>query len=506
MKFDRSCGTLVHPTSFPSPYGIGDLGKEANNFIDFLIETNQTIWQLLPLGPTGFGESPYASYSAFAGNHYLISPDLLAEKGLLTEDELVPGRQEPTTRANYEAAYAFKDVIFQKACKRFYADADAPTLLDFESFKTDNQNWLDDYVLFIACLNYHKKRSWNTWEEGLARRDDKTLNFYRKKLAASIDLHYWLQYEFFDQWFKLRSYATDHQVKVIGDIPIFVDHNSADVWSRSHFFEVDETGNRTLVSGVPPDYFSDTGQLWGNPLYKWEEMEKDGYSWWIERFSQMFKLFDAIRVDHFRGFDAYWEVKADSETAQFGRWVEGPREKLFNVINDKLGRLPIIAEDLGIITKSVIELRDQFNFPGMKVLQFSFSGDATNDFLPHNYKTDNSVVYTGTHDNDTTLGWWAQAPESDQHHAREYMKTDGSEINWDMIRLAMFSVANQAIFTLQDLMDLPTEHRMNFPGTVEGNWLWRYTPDMLQQVNKQRIIKYAEMTNRNPRNRNKETS
>ncbi|MEX2402659.1 MAG: 4-alpha-glucanotransferase [Balneolales bacterium] len=499
MKFERSCGTLVHPTSFPSPYGIGDLGGEAKNFIDFLVETRQSIWQILPLGPTGFGESPYASYSAFAGNHYLISPDILAEKGLLEQDELAPGRKVPTPKVNYEEAYAFKDVIFQKACNRFYAEADASTLVDFENFKTDNESWLDDYVLFMACLNHYDNRPWNTWDEQLARRDDKTMNYYRKKLVPSIDLHYWLQYEFFDQWSKLRAYANNHQVKVIGDIPIFVDHNSSDVWSRSQYFEVDESGNRILVSGVPPDYFSETGQLWGNPLYKWKEMEKDGYSWWIERFSQMFKLFDAIRVDHFRGFDAFWEVKADSETAQFGRWVKGPGDKLFKVIHEKLGRLPIIAEDLGVITQSVVELRDQFDFPGMKILQFSFSGDAANDFLPHNYKTANSVVYTGTHDNDTSIGWFEQAPEHEKHCAREYMKTDGSEINWDLIRLAMFSVANQAIFTLQDLMDLPTEHRMNFPGTIEGNWLWRYTPEMLKNIKKNRIIKFAEMTNRDPR-------
>lgn len=500
MKFKRSCGTLVHPTSFPSPYGIGDLGREASNFIDFLVETKQSIWQILPLGPTGFGESPYASYSAFAGNHYLISPDILKEKGLITRDELLPGRKEPTTRVDYAVAYAFKDIIFEKACKRFYANSDNSTRLEFEKFKSENQNWLDDYVLFMACLNHYEKRPWNTWEESLARRDEKALDKYKKKLAASIDLHYWLQYEFFDEWFKLRSYANNRQIRIIGDIPIFVDHNSSDVWSKSEFFEVDETGNRCLVSGVPPDYFSDTGQLWGNPLYKWNKMEQDGFSWWVERFSQMFKSFDAIRVDHFRGFEAYWEIKAGSETAQHGRWVKGPGEKLFDVIHEKLGRLPIIAEDLGVITKNVVELRDKFDFPGMKILQFSFSGDAANSFLPHNYTTPNSVVYTGTHDNDTSIGWYEQAPEIERHRARQYLNTDGSKINWDLIRLSMFSIADQAIFTLQDLMDLPTEHRMNFPGTIEGNWLWRYTPVMLQRVDRQRIIEMAEMTNRDPRN------
>ncbi|MEX0929361.1 MAG: 4-alpha-glucanotransferase [Balneolales bacterium] len=496
MQFERSSGILVHPTSFPSPYGIGDLGREAREFIDFLSETGQSVWQVLPLGPTGYGESPYASYSAFAGNHYLISPDRLADKGLLTYGEIDSGRKKPATEVNYTEAYAFKDSIFHQASARFYADAGAAVLDDFNRFKAGNKYWLDDYVLFMACLEHFDKRAWNTWEDGLVRRDKNTMEIYRRRLSSSVDLHYWMQYEFFDQWFRLRTYANERNIRVIGDIPIFVDHNSSDVWSASSLFEVDEKGNRVLVSGVPPDYFSDTGQLWGNPLYKWKEMEKDDFSWWVERFSQMFSLFDAIRVDHFRGFVAHWEVKAEAKTAQHGRWVKGPGEKLFKVIHDKLGRLPIIAEDLGVITESVDELRDQFNFPGMKVLQFAFSGDASNNFLPHNYKSDNFVVYTGTHDNDTTIGWYHQAGGVEKHHARQYLQTDGSDINWALIRLAMLSVCDQAIFTMQDLMGLSSEHRMNFPGTVEGNWLWRYTPEMLQNVDKSRLFDLTKMANR----------
>ncbi|MEX0684804.1 MAG: 4-alpha-glucanotransferase [Balneolales bacterium] len=504
MKFPRSCGILVHPTSFPSPYGIGDLGQEAKNFINFLVSTHQSVWQMLPLGPTGFGESPYASYSAFAGNHYLISPDILLEKGLINNNELANGKSTPTTQVNYSKAYQFKDGIFDLACVRFYKDSKASTIKSFEIFKKKNAYWLDDYVLFMACMTHYGQKPWNTWEKGLVMRDKKTMDKFRERLKAIVDLHYWLQFEFFEQWFALRKYANDHQILVIGDIPIFVDHNSSDVWSKPGFFELDETGNRRLVSGVPPDYFSDTGQLWGNPLYKWSAMEEDGYSWWVERFSQMFKLFDAMRVDHFRGFDAFWEIQAGAPTAENGRWVKGPGEKLFDVIQSKLGRLPIIAEDLGVITHDVLELRDKFDFPGMKVLQFSFSGDSANSFLPHNYKSTNSIVYTGTHDNDTTLGWYEQAPEIEKHRVREYLNTDGNEINWDLIRLAMFSVANQAIFPLQDLMSLKSDHRMNFPGTVEGNWLWRYTSEMLDRIEKERIRKYTEMTNRNPRNNRKD--
>jgi len=497
MDAIRSSGTLVHPTSFPSDYGIGDLGGKAYQFIDYLEDTNQVNWQILPLGPTGFGNSPYASYSAFAGNPYLISPDMLRDKSLLEEKELAKHRLPQGTSVDYDKAYAIKDELFHLACKRFYDRNDREEQKRFRAFKKENAVWLDDYVLFVSCLIENGKRPWNQWDEKLARREKKALDDARKKLEKRIKSQYWVQFEFFEQWMALRKYANGKGIRIIGDIPIFVDHNSSDVWANKRFFDVDETGNRLLVAGVPPDYFSATGQLWGNPLYRWKELEKDGYQWWIDRFKQMFTMFDAIRVDHFRGFDAYWEIKADEKTAENGRWVKGPGEKLFKAIEKKLGKLPIIAEDLGVITPSVVKLRDSFGFPGMKVLQFAFD-DPGNGFLPHNYHDSNCIVYSGTHDNDTTLGWYQQAPETERNYLREYTQSDGTDVSWQLIRLGMLSVANQAIFPLQDFMELDGEHRMNFPGTTENNWMWRYTDDMLNELDRNRIRHIIAISNRNP--------
>lgn len=490
MRFDRACGTLVHPTSFPSDFGIGDLGPAAYAFIRFLEGTHQSVWQILPLGPTGYGNSPYASYSAFAGNTYLISPDILVGKGLLTKTETDPHRMRTGIKADYDTAYAIKDALFDLASKRFYAGMSAETKAAFETFQAENAYWLPDYAEFMAGLLANGKQPWNLW-------DKKTLG--RKKLQPEIDKQLFLQFEFFSQWSALKRYANERGVKVVGDIPIFVDHNSADVWSHPEYFEVDAKGNRVKVAGVPPDYFSATGQLWGNPLYKWKVLEKDGYSWWIERFKQMFRMFDLIRVDHFRGFDAYWEVDAKARTAEHGRWVKGPGMKLFETIHAQLGEIPVIAEDLGVITPSVVALRDRFGFPGMKILQFSFSDNQANAFLPHNYATANCVVYSGTHDNDTTKGWYQSAPDIEKHRAREYTRSDGGTIHWELIRLGMMSVADQAIFPLQDFMGLGTEHRMNFPGTTDNNWLWRYTPEMLASVNAEHIRHLVALSNRNPR-------
>lgn len=491
MRFDRACGTLVHPTSFPSDFGIGDLGPSAYEFIRFLESTHQSLWQILPLGPTGYGNSPYASYSAFAGNAYLISPDVLVGKGLLTRSEVEPHRTRTGIRADYESAFTVKDRLFAIASHRFHTEMTPETRTAFDAFQEENAFWLPDYALFMAALLENGKRPWNTW-------DAKKVT--RKRLQADIDVQLFLQFEFFNQWSALKRYANERGVKVVGDIPIFVDHNSADVWSHPQYFEVDAKGNRVKVAGVPPDYFSATGQLWGNPLYKWKELEKDGYSWWIERFRQMFRMFDLIRVDHFRGFDAYWEVDARARTAEHGRWVKGPGMNLFETIRAALGEdIPVIAEDLGVITPTVVALRDRFRFPGMKILQFSFTDNQANTFLPHNYATANCVVYTGTHDNDTTRGWYNAAPETEQHRAREYTRSDGSLIHWELIRTGMMSVADQAIFPLQDFMGLGSEHRMNFPGTTDNNWLWRYTPEMLTAVNAEHIRHLIWISNRNPR-------
>ena len=495
MRFPRSCGTLVHPTSFPSKYGMGDLGNEARVFIHFLVRTGQSIWQMLPLGPTGYGNSPYASYSAFAGNHYLISIDKLVEKKLLQSSEAAEAELPATLRADYEGSYEAKDNLYTTAADRYYERMTKEEEKNLDSFRKQNEYWLGDYCLFMACSKANGRKPWNLWDKKLAQRDTETITKIRKKYEKELRYQVWYQYEFFSQWADIKQYANKYGIRVIGDIPIFVDHNSADVWSNPSYFAVDKQGNRKLVAGVPPDYFSETGQLWGNPLYNWKVMKKDGFSWWIERFKQMFELYDAIRVDHFRGFDAYWEVSANEKTAIKGKWVKAPGRELFKTIREKLGELPIIAEDLGVMTPSVEDLRDSFDFPGMKILQFAFDSDAENAFLPHNY-SQNSVTYTGTHDNDTTIGWYQSAPEVEKHRMREYTRSDGSQPEWELIRLGMLSVADQAIFPLQDYMSLGTEHRMNLPATVGDNWLWRYTPDMLHNIDEGRIKKMVDMGNR----------
>lgn len=495
MRFPRSCGTLVHPTSFPGKYGIGDFGYEARAFIDFLERTNQTIWQVLPLTPTGYGNSPYASYSAFAGNTYLISLDILVDKGLLKSSEVEHAKLPAGLQVDYEQAFENKDKLFAIACERFYSDLGKEEEKEFKAFKKANKHWLEDYTLFLACGQHRGMQPWNTWEPEIAQRKPEALKKYRRKYSSDIKLINWLQFEFSNQWNALKKYANDKKVRVIGDIPIFVDHNSSDVWANPQYFAVDEKGNRTLVAGVPPDYFSETGQLWGNPQYNWAELEKDGFSWWVSRFKHMFSQCDAIRVDHFRGFDAYWEVEADETTAINGKWVDGPGEKLFDTILKECGELPIIAEDLGFVTEGVEKLRDNYAFPGMKIIQFAFDSDSTNSFLPHNYPQ-NSVAYSGTHDNDTSIGWYNTAPDKEKHNVRVYTRSDGHTINWEFIRLGMLSVADQAIFPLQDFMNLDGTHRMNFPGTSSGNWLWRYTSEMLHHVDEHKISSLIELGNR----------
>lgn len=498
MRFKRACGTLVHPTSFPTKYGIGDLGPSANVFIDFLHHTKQTIWQILPLGPTGYGNSPYASYSAFAGNPNLISPDILIKKGLLTSDEARKAFQPSGTKVDYDTVIPKKRELFELAFNRYEEQHGKAGDSKLKSFSKKNSYWLKDYCLFMACSEHHGLKPWNLWEAGLAKRKPEALKKYEKLLADRIRFHRWMQFEFFTQWLDLKAYANGKGIMVIGDIPIFVDHNSADVWANSKYFEVDGSGQRLLVAGVPPDYFSETGQLWGNPLYKWKVLKEDGYSWWIKRFEQMLVMTDAIRVDHFRGFDAYWEVKATEKTAINGRWVKGPGHQLFDTILKELGELPIIAEDLGMITNEVVKLRDKYDFPGMKILQFAWNDNAGNSFLPHNYTTSNCVVYSGTHDNDTSRGWYISASSLEQHRLREYVRSSCEQPEWELIRLGMMSCANQAIFPLQDLMGLDTAHRMNYPGTAEGNWDWRYTPEMLNNVNSDHFRFLVELTNRDP--------
>lgn len=480
MPFPRSSGILLHPTSFPSRFGIGDLGLEAYRFIDFLRESYQQYWQVLPLGPTGYGNSPYASYSAMAGNPLLISPEKLQEQGWLTAEDFADLPLFPEEKIDFDKVIRIKTPLLQKACENFKANATPLQQTEFAGFCDSKAYWLDDFALYMALKDAHEQTSWYTWEPELVKRQPEALEKARRQLTAEIFYHKFLQFEFFRQWSQIKTYANMAGIHIIGDIPIYVAHDSADVWSNPNLFALDrETGIADLMAGVPPDYFSATGQLWGNPVYNWEELQNQEFKWWLGRFEAILDYIDVIRIDHFRGFEAYWAVKQGEETAIHGEWIKAPGEQLFEAIKQKLGTLPVMAEDLGEITPEVIALRDKFEFPGMKILQFAFDSDSANPFLPFNYER-NFIVYTGTHDNDTTVGWFNKASDYEKQNLLRYLGCFSSEgVHWDLIRLALSSVANQAIIPLQDIFGLDTEARMNFPSKADGNWEWRYQSNAL---------------------------
>ncbi|NEP02117.1 MAG: 4-alpha-glucanotransferase [Symploca sp. SIO2E9] len=480
MLLPRSSGILLHPTSLPSRFGIGDLGSQAYEFIDFLAKSNQQFWQILPLGPTGYGNSPYMSYSAMAGNPLLISPEKLQENGLLTDADLANVPEFALDKVDYDPVIQTKWQLLRQACTNFKSNAPEEQQLKFAQFCQAKASWLEDYALFMALHQAFDETSWHTWEPEIAKAQPKAVAKWRQELSGEIYFHKYLQFEFYRQWSSLKEYANENQIQIIGDIPIYVAHHSADVWAHRDFFAIDEeTGEVAWMAGVPPDYFSETGQLWGNPVYNWEELEKDHFQWWIERIRRMFEYVDVLRIDHFRGFEAYWEVEQGEETAINGRWIKAPGTALFEVLREELGQLPIIAEDLGVITPEVEELRDSFEFPGMKILQFAFGGGPGNPYLPFNL-TRNCIVYAGTHDNNTTRGWLNQISEHERENLIRYLGGISSDgVNWDLIRLALSSIANLAIITVQDLLDLGEEGCMNKPGTTQGNWEWRYLPDAL---------------------------
>ncbi|MBF2065761.1 MAG: 4-alpha-glucanotransferase [Calothrix sp. C42_A2020_038] len=474
MPFPRSSGVLLHPTSFPSRFGIGDLGNEAYRFIDFLERSYQQYWQVLPLGPTGYGNSPYMCYSAMAGNPFLISFDKLREDHLLADWDFANLPSFPTHKVDYNSVIAYKTHLLKLACQNFKNQATPKQRQEFDNFCSRKAHWLDDYALFMALKEAHEGSSWYTWEPGYAKRKPDSIATARKELEDLIFYQKFVQFQFFHQWSQLKAYANERGIEIIGDIPIYVAHDSADVWANPEIFCLDEAGETELMAGVPPDYFSATGQLWGNPVYKWEELEKQDFKWWIQRFEVMLDYVDIIRIDHFRGFEAFWAVPHGEETAENGEWIKAPGEALFQTIARKLGRLPILAEDLGVITPEVEALRDQFEFPGMKILQFAFGSDPGNPFLPFNF-TRNSVVYTGSHDNDTTEGWFEKASDWEKNKLRMYLGNINHDgVHWDLIRLALSSIANQAIIPLQDVLGFGGDARMNFPGKPEGNWEWRY--------------------------------
>jgi 4-alpha-glucanotransferase len=478
MHRTRKSGVLLHPTSLPGPEGIGTLGPEARQFVDFLHLAGQSVWQLLPLGPTAYGNSPYSCYSAFAGNPLLIDMSALVRDGDLAASD-VKG-SFPAEWVDFPQVEAHKLPLLARAATVFFATPLQSRREGFWRFCDANNWWLDDFALFMALKSHFKGKSWSAWPIDIARREPAALQQYGELLGSAIGVHKYIQWQFYQQWHELRGYANDRGVEVFGDIPIFVAYDSADVWANPHLFHLDDRGKQTVVAGVPPDYFSKTGQLWGNPLYRWSEMAADGYGWWIARLRSSLDLYDLVRIDHFRGFEAYWEVPAGEKTAVNGRWVKGPGEHFFNAIEQSLGKLPIVAEDLGVITPEMEELRDNFAFPGMLVLQFAFGSGPHNPFLPHNH-INNSVVYTGTHDNDTTLGWFGSLKEKERQKVLHYLQCSESDMPWALIRTALASVADLAVVPLQDFLELPSSDRMNVPGTSRGNWSWRFEGDVLTQ-------------------------
>ncbi len=490
---------MLHPTSLPGRFGIGELGIEAFNFADFLADTGQSFWQILPLHPTGYGNSPYMSFSAFAGNPFLISLEKLLENDLLDSIDLENLPPFPNERIDYEMVLRFKMPLFKKAFQRFKSKVKSDSE-KFKIFCNQNSFWLDDYALFMVFKEVYDQKVWTKWEESAAKREPKTIKEWRHKHADKIDFYKYIQYLFFQQWLSLKQYCNKRNILIIGDIPVYVAHDSADVWANRELFQIDDDGGLPVVAGVPPDYFSATGQRWGNPLYRWDTIAKNGYSWWIERFRMVLTMVDIVRLDHFRGFESYWEIPASGDwwDATNGRWTKGPGSNLFETVIKALGDLPAIAEDLGVITPEVDALREQFGFPGMRILQFAFGNDPrAPDYRPHAHKK-NCIVYTGTHDNNTTVGWFTSEPgrgttmtneelEKEREYTLKYLGTDGREIHWDMIRLAMSSVADVAIIPLQDVLGLGSEARTNLPGSLQGNWEWRFTSNMLTEEVKERL-------------------
>ncbi len=474
VKQDRFAGVLLHPSSLPSRYGIGDFGRSAYRFVDFLERSHQTLWQVLPFSHTGFGDSPYQSFSAFAGQPLFVDPEDLKERGLLTEEELDEVPEFPERLCDYGPVIRFKTALYWKAYARFFRK---PTP-EYEKFVRDNKFWLPDYALFMALKDVHDGRSMLEWEDEVRRPTPKKKKELAEALSYEAGYYCFVQYLFFEQWMRLKAYANEKNIRIVGDIPIFVSMDSADTWSHPELFLFDSKGFPLVVAGVPPDYFSQTGQLWGNPLYDWEKHQATGFAWWVARVRQQLKMFDFLRIDHFRGFESFWAVPAKRTNAIKGKWMPCPGQELFETLQKKFrGRLPIWAEDLGVITPKVERLRDHFGFPGMKVLQFAFMDLADNAFLPHRYANPECICYTGTHDNDTSKGWYEELSNAEKDRLRIYLNTDASVISWDMIRCALSSVAKYAIYPMQDLLSLGSEARMNVPSVPAGNWQYRMTEE-----------------------------
>ena len=491
MRFPRASGVLLHPTSLPGPHGCGDFGPAAYHFVDWLVSAHQKLWQILPLGGIGPGNSPYMSSSAFAGNVLLIDLGELQRRGWLNEVDLQADAGLADASVNFAAVIPFRMQRLSRAAAAFARTASDAERAELAAFRVAHASWLDDYTLFMALCEAQGSGDWCAWPAALARREATALADARAAHAERIGFWEFCQWCFFRQWLALKAYANERGIEIIGDAPIFIAHQSAEVWARQDLFELDASGRPLVVAGVPPDAFSDTGQHWGNPLYRWSVHKAEGYAWWVERIRRTFELVDIVRIDHFRGFAAYWEIKATEATAIHGHWVNGPGAALFKAIARELGPLPVIAEDLGVITPDVVALRKRFHFPGMRVLQFAFGGGSDNLYLPHNHEPD-SAVYTGTHDNNTTRGWWQAASHAEQQHVLAYLGLDQqadaeSQIHWHLMRAACASVADTSVYPMQDVLGLGPESRMNFPGQGAGWWAWRFdwrqvTPEHAQRL------------------------
>ena len=494
----RVSGVLMPITSLPSPYGIGTIGKEARKFADFLKAAGQSIWQILPVGPTSYGDSPYQSFSTYAGNPYMIDLDMLVEEGLLTVSQINQyywGNNDE--EIDYGAIYFSRFEVLKIAYTNF-KEGDQKAFL---SFKRRNAKWLKDYALYMAVKLYFGNKAWSEWDdESIRLRDPAAVNRYTRKFRKEIDFWKWLQFKFYEQWESFRAYVNDLGIKLLGDMPIYVAMDSADTWANPEVFWLDEERQPVCVAGCPPDYFSETGQLWGNPLYDWDYLEETNFKWWMGRIKAADKLFDITRIDHFRAFDTYYAIPFGAKTAIEGEWIDGPGIEFFNVMRDTLGDIKIVAEDLGELFDSVKELLKESGYPGMKVLEFAFADDDENDFLPHNF-TENCVVYTGTHDNDTVLGWYSQAEGWEKEHCNQYMADfvgmkPGSEVNWKFIEAAYKSIADYAIIQMQDILGLGSEARINVPSTLGGNWAWRIKKDAITKDITERLYKLTKTYSR----------
>ena len=498
MRLPRASGVLLHPTSLPGPHGSGDCGAGAYHFVDWLVSAGQSLWQILPLNGIGAGNSPYASNSAFAGNVLLIDLHELQQQGWLDAEQAAATPGLLPQRVAYEEVVPFRMQRLALAAQRFYAlPASDPRRQQCAEFCRQHATWLDDYALFMALSEAYGHAPWCDWPAPLMRREPDALRQAAEQHAERMAFWTFGQWCFFRQWLKLKAYANGRGVRIVGDVPIFIGHHSAEVWSHQSLFELGADGRPTVVAGVPPDFFSATGQRWGNPLYRWDVHARDAYAWWVERLRCTFELVDIVRIDHFRGFAGYWEIPASEPTAIHGRWCPGPGAPLFDAIEAALGPMPIIAEDLGVITPDVEALRRRFEFPGMRILQFAFGGDPANVFLPHHHARD-SVVYPGTHDNNTSIGWWAAAGDDEKQFVRAYLDTDGHDMAWTLIRSACASVADTAVYAMQDVLSLPGDCRMNFPGQSEGWWQWRLQWSQVQDWHAQRLAGLCRLYDRLP--------